>query len=85
MNDAKGLRDRARQCHELAKTARDEPMRLMLEQMSEDLDQEADEDERRWEDRLKRVQNAKLDGDPPPRSVLRIKTDTGHAKGDIEN
>jgi len=58
---------------------------LMLEQMSEDLDQEADEDERRWEDRLKRVQNAKLDGDPPPRSVLRIKTDTGHAKGDIEN
>jgi len=42
INDPKELRDRARQCRELAKTARDEPMRLTLERMADDFDQEAE-------------------------------------------
>jgi hypothetical protein len=41
-DDAKGLRDRARQCRELAKAARDEPMRSTLEQMALDLDADAE-------------------------------------------
>ena len=36
-----GLRDRARQCRDLAKAARDEPMRSMLERMARELDEEA--------------------------------------------
>jgi len=42
ITDPNELRDRARQCRALAKTARDEPMRSMLEQMAADFDREAD-------------------------------------------
>jgi hypothetical protein len=38
---AKDLRDRARQCREMAKAARDEPMRSTLERMAREMDEEA--------------------------------------------
>jgi DNA-binding ferritin-like protein len=36
------LRDRARQCREMAQKAGDEPMRSMLERMAADMEKEAD-------------------------------------------
>lgn len=42
MDEIASLRDRARQCRVMAKNANDEPMRLMLEQIANDLDLQAD-------------------------------------------
>lgn len=42
ISDSNELRDRARQCRALAKTARDDAMRFMLERMADDFDREAE-------------------------------------------
>jgi hypothetical protein len=49
-DELESLRDRARQCRSLAKNASDEPMRLMLEQMADDLDEQAQAAERNGKD-----------------------------------